>query len=665
MSSVYQGFVKGRLATISTEELVRKQNQGPTVHGRLSIERIAFLRAVASGIAKSQAIERYFPDRPAHEQREEAEATIAVARALARRHGDSSAHLIGTDVWAMTKMKSPAIRGLERRYDRDEFIAYLKTVKPDTATHLEDYGDEEVRFQYLEMFTPSEALNPHDDANETRKENRNTRLVGLYVDAVKRLEKITIDTPHATHAIEDWLPARWVAFLTKVGIVTLDDLGHKVRLGGRWFSDLEGLKPGVAAKIERYLDRLLPGQYTVAQAVTMEEVIAITQAQPIAPAREVVEYAVEVVSPHFEHLTPLPRQNVEQRSPACLISSENDEGAIEEWIISTTRSEPTIRNYRKEGHRFIAWLAVERGGKRLHQTSVADCNAYLDFLQNIPLSYITRRRLTSSEAGGLIFRGQLSDASVAQTRTIVSSMFAWLGKVGYLKANPWVLVTKKISRSRTSMARKSKAYDEEWLSSVLDYLAKLPQSAGKSRIVFVIDFVTATGLRPTELVSALMGGIEQTKDGLFLQILGKGEKSRWCVINNTAEGALRQYLRERGLPPLEACDREIPLVSSTIDPLLPVGYQALHESFTWWMKKIDKAINEKSLRGSPTLHRLRHTFATQAVKEEVPYDVIQAQLGHASVNTTISIYATAPDKRRAAELNRLRPSAPILDRSKT
>jgi len=55
----------------------------------------------------------------------------------------------------------------------------------------------------------------------------------------------------------------------------------------------------------------------------------------------------------------------------------------------------------------------------------------------------------------------------------------------------------------------------------------------------------------------------------------------------------------------------------------------------------------------PTLHKLRHTFATTAVKEGVPYDVIQTQLGHQDINTTISTYAAAPDARRVAEINRM------------
>lgn len=647
MTNVHQGFVHGRLATISTHDLVRMQ-QGPTVHGRLNNERVAFLRAVASGISKADAMERYFHDLPPRERREEAEATIAVARALARRHGDSAAHLIGIDVWALTKTKAPKL-GLATAYDRDSFLKYLEEVNPYLALNLADESDEMVREQYLELFPRDE----YGEGEDARKENRNSRLVNLYVDAVKRLEKITIDTPSPTHPIKDWLPAPWVTLLEKAGIESLDDLGRRVRLGGRWFSEIEGLRAGMATKVQRYLERLLPGRYTLAQAVTMSEVIEITTEQKHTLPQTIVDSPLQVLSPVSEQTTTLIRGSIGERKSMCLIDAQNDIEAMDLWVQATCNSKPTLRSYLKEGRRFLAWLAFERGGKRLCQTGAEDCLGYLTFLQNIPDAYVSRRRLSKKEAGGLIFRGPLSDASVAQTRTIVSGMFGWLLKVGYIHANPWVVIGKKISRSHTSGPRRSKAFDEQWLTHVLDYLSKEEPSPAKSRLTFVIEFVIRTGLRPSELVQATMGDIERTDEGLFLHVVGKGSKDRWCVINHGAEEAVRRYLRERGLPPLESCSSDIPLVSSTADVTKHVGYQSLHESFTLWLNKIAPSVDGRPLRGNPSLHRLRHTFATQAVKGEIPYDVIQAQLGHANINTTISIYATAPDKRRANELNRL------------
>ena len=50
-------------------------------------------------------------------------------------------------------------------------------------------------------------------------------------------------------------------------------------------------------------------------------------------------------------------------------------------------------------------------------------------------------------------------------------------------------------------------------------------------------------------------------------------------------------------------------------------------------------------------HALRHTFGTQAVASEVPLDVVQKLLGHASLQTT-TIYVQAEKQRSIAEMNK-------------
>jgi integrase len=51
-------------------------------------------------------------------------------------------------------------------------------------------------------------------------------------------------------------------------------------------------------------------------------------------------------------------------------------------------------------------------------------------------------------------------------------------------------------------------------------------------------------------------------------------------------------------------------------------------------------------------HWLRHTFGTRAIARGVPLDVIQAQMGHASIQTTTAIYGRAPLKRRSNEMEK-------------
>lgn len=101
---------------------------------------------------------------------------------------------------------------------------------------------------------------------------------------------------------------------------------------------------------------------------------------------------------------------------------------------------------------------------------------------------------------------------------------------------------------------------------------------------------------------------------------------------------------------------ELPLVASSRDPRQPIGYQTLYESVRRWVHKAVAACShddeEQQRYSRASAHWLRHTFGTKAVARGVPLDVVQAQMGHASVNTTMG-YSRAPVVRRLDELGKV------------
>ena len=82
-----------------------------------------------------------------------------------------------------------------------------------------------------------------------------------------------------------------------------------------------------------------------------------------------------------------------------------------------------------------------------------------------------------------------------------------------------------------------------------------------------------------------------------------------------------------------------------------MGYQALYETVKSWIARAVKnsalPAKERQKLSGATTHWLRHTFGTTAIARDVPLDVIQAQMGHASIQTTTAIYGRAPARRRA------------------
>ena len=119
---------------------------------------------------------------------------------------------------------------------------------------------------------------------------------------------------------------------------------------------------------------------------------------------------------------------------------------------------------------------------------------------------------------------------------------------------------------------------------------------------------------------------------------------------------MQTYLGHRGRVNLQNVPPEAPLLASTADAMTAIGYQALYEHVRAWIRKAVAAselpMHERAKLAGATTHWLRHTFGTRAIARNVPLDVIQAQMGYASIQTTTAIYGRASIKRRVDELGK-------------
>ena len=186
-----------------------------------------------------------------------------------------------------------------------------------------------------------------------------------------------------------------------------------------------------------------------------------------------------------------------------------------------------------------------------------------------------------------------------------------------------------------------------------DFLdAQLPSSS-LHRIRFIVTFMEAVGLRSSELVKSRLADFSLQPEGWTLRVVGKGYKTRTVFVPRPAFEALQTYLDHRGLDGIETAPAEAPLLASAEDPMAPVG-QALYMTIKRWLTKAIGASvlssRERSNLAGATTHWLRHTFGTKAVEAGVPFDVVQQQMGHSSIKTTMSICSRAPLKRRTEEL---------------
>ena len=178
----------------------------------------------------------------------------------------------------------------------------------------------------------------------------------------------------------------------------------------------------------------------------------------------------------------------------------------------------------------------------------------------------------------------------------------------------------------------------------------------RGRMRFTLLFVEAVGLRSAELLSAKVGDLRMEPEGWVMQVRGKSSKNRLAAVSGQALNALQDYLLIRGLGSVQEASPETLLLASSLDPLASIGYQALYEHVRGWLAQAVRAsslpANERDRLAGANTHWLRHTFRTRAIARAVPLDVIQAQMGHASIQTTTAIYCRAPIERRVDELGK-------------
>ena len=122
---------------------------------------------------------------------------------------------------------------------------------------------------------------------------------------------------------------------------------------------------------------------------------------------------------------------------------------------------------------------------------------------------------------------------------------------------------------------------------------------------------------------------QQVLDGRIdeVHLIGKGEKERVILLTAEAQAAIRAYLKER----------------LDTSPYLFIGHgrrshgQALNRTAAW---KVVKAVaKELELHHQTSPHTFRHYRATQLLNEGMSLELVQAYLGHESIETTRRIYA--------------------------
>ncbi len=140
----------------------------------------------------------------------------------------------------------------------------------------------------------------------------------------------------------------------------------------------------------------------------------------------------------------------------------------------------------------------------------------------------------------------------------------------------------------------------------------------------ILELLYSTGIRVSELINIKLTDINFYNNEI--KILGKGNKERIVIFNNTCRETLNKFIKD-GRKKLYKNDTGY----------LFIGRNNGHISSKYVRDIINKVKVKAGVEGKITPHVFRHTFATDMLNNGADLVSVKDLLGHESLNTT-SIY---------------------------
>jgi site-specific recombinase XerD len=624
---------------------------------RVSAEDFAVLRAVLQGMPLRDAAARYWsPELSLPDAKRRFESLRVALLAAARRAGHfGDARALALDMAALPTAKSPS------GPPRPSFEDFVAQIDPDGF-----YSQAEALELYAEQHPPDDGERRR--AQIARVRDRQRRALAV-------LEPVLVQRPAGDDPLDTWIDPRLAARLVAFEIRTPAELVAAVNRGGlTWYRRISGVGRIAADKLVKWLQANEPSigaQIEPASLIPRAQLIdAVRTARPVLAVVPMEKLALPAT---------LDGHDGSNRAPdACQISAVNDLAAIAAWLAARAAGSPhTERAYRKEAERLLLWAVFARK-RAMSSLNVDDAIAYRDFLFNpCPReTWVGPSSAPRFSPQWRPFTGPLSARSVGHALTVVRGMFDWLVAMRYLAFNPIVAVPAVRAVDPATADPMLHLSTDRYLSGsqwrmLREYLDNLAVDEAGIRARFAITLAYATGLRASELVAATVGRLRVRATSadsslnnestvprdVVLRVVGKGSKVRDIPIAPEVEFMLDDYLRTRGLPIWHQCDPLTPILSAlgAPSPGRPIGTSSLYRmlrarfddiasSLTYQKWQIDSEAFERA-----STHWLRHTFGRHALADGASLNVVQAVLGHASIQTT-TIYASGPAEQAQREL---------------
>jgi len=217
-------------------------------------------------------------------------------------------------------------------------------------------------------------------------------------------------------------------------------------------------------------------------------------------------------------------------------------------------------------------------------------------------------------------------------QAVLQSLLNFAVEQGYLKSNP-ISGLKQRPCDQEKGEHKSDEIIRYLTVSQLDILYKAVKY--DLRLNAIVHILHRTGCRIGELLALNLLDVD-LKNRKF-QVLGKGNKQRWCFYSEDASLALLNYLNRSRHKKAEALFTAQHPVTLKVSRL---SYYTLHD---YWLEITHQYQELNGVR----IHDLRHTFATERVGI-ISIEELRALMGYESIQTTLRYAKVTSQKAESA-----------------
>ena len=344
------------------------------------------------------------------------------------------------------------------------------------------------------------------------------------------------------------------------------------------------------------------------------------------------------------------------------IAAQTDIDALKAWLARFIDTRTTFDSYRKESERLLVWATLELG-KPLSSLTHEDLLVYQRFLVDPQPAerwvMKTGRKWSRLDPDWRPFAGPLAPTSQRQAIIILNAMFSWLVNAGYLAGNPLSLSRQ---RQRKAKPRITRFLDDQLWLEVKTTIETMPRETDRQRehffrVRWLFSLLYICGLRISEVIENSMGAFfcrrdAEGEDRWWLEITGKGDKTRLVPATGELMVELTRYRRENGLSPFPIPGEPTPLLLPIGGKQRPLTRSAVHLIVKEVFARTAMRIRERgaeferlaNLVEDASAHWMRHT-AGSSMADTMDLRNVRDNLGHSSISTTNTYLHTEDDQR--------------------